>query len=31
LLIDAASSLTETTLEAYGTVIHVGAGEPLPQ
>ena len=29
--IDATSSLSQTTLEAYGTVIFVGAGEPLPQ
>lgn len=28
---NAASSLTETTLELYGRVDHVGAGEPLPQ
>lgn len=31
LLINAASSLTQTTLEAYVMLIHVGAGEPLPQ
>lgn len=31
LLIDATSSLTQTTLEAYVTLISVGPGEPLPQ
>jgi hypothetical protein len=31
LLINAASSLTETSLDAYVTLITVGAGEPLPQ
>lgn len=31
ILINATSSLAQTTLEAYGTLIHVGAGEPLPQ
>jgi len=31
LAIAADSSLAETTLEAYGTLILVGAGEPLPQ
>lgn len=29
--VNATSSLTQTTLEAYGTVILVGSGEPLPQ
>lgn len=31
IMINAASSLTETTLEAYGNLTWVGAGEPLPQ
>lgn len=31
LTINATSSLTQTTLEAYGQVLHVGAGELLPQ